>query len=114
MAAAKMETTADSFDLEYEVGRAVARFKSAILAVVFGLFGGVGVLAMTAILLIENGPNTGAHLQLLGHYFPGYTVTWPGAFVGLGWGFFAGALAGWLIGVIYNRIVSWRHTRVVP
>jgi hypothetical protein len=91
----------------------VARIKAAILALVLGLIGGVSVFAMTAILLIENGPNTGAHLKLLGHYFPGYTVTWSGAFLGLGWGFLTGAVAGWLIGLIYNRIVSLRHTRRV-
>jgi hypothetical protein len=106
-------TNANGFDLEQEVHRAVARIKAAILALVSGLICGVGVFAMTAILLIENGPNTGAHLRLLGHYFLGYTVTWPGAFLGLGWGFLTGALAGWLIGVIYNRIVSLRHAQVV-
>jgi hypothetical protein len=103
----------DSFDLDREVHRAVARIKTAILALVFGLICGVGVFAMTAILLIEDGPNTGAHLQLLGQYFLGYTVTWPGAFIGLAWGFVAGALMGWLIGLIYNRIVDARHAQVV-
>lgn len=106
-------TDANSFDFEHEIDRAVARIKTAILALVFGLICGVGLFAMTAILLIENGPNTGATLQLLGNYFLGYTVTWPGAFIGLGWGFLAGALTGWSIGTIYNRIIDLRHTRVV-
>lgn len=114
MATESTKAQPDGFDLEREVGRAVARIKAAILALVFGLVSGVGVFAMTMILLIENGPNTGAHLQLLGHYFPGYTVTWPGAFIGLGWGFLAGALAGWLVGGSYNRLVALRHKRVVP
>ena len=66
---------------------------------------------MTAILLIENGPNTGATLQLLGHYFIGYTVTWPGAFVGLGWGFLSGGFIGWSVGTIYNRLVDVRKRK---
>lgn len=89
-----------------DFSRAVARIKAAVLGLVFGVIVGTGLFAMTAILLIENGPNTGQHLRLLGHFFPGYTVTWPGAFVGFGWGFLAGAVAGWVIATIYNLIVG--------
>ena len=96
-------------DFEHEVMRAVARLKAVILGVVFGLVFGVGLFAMTAILLIENGPNTGAHLRLLGNYFIGYSVTWNGAFIGFLWAFAIGAFIGWLIGIIYNRIVMIRR-----
>ena len=96
--------------LDREVRRAVARLKAGILGLVFGLISGVGLFAMTAILLIENGPNTGYHLSLLGNYFIGYTVTWKGAFIGFLWAFAVGAVVGWLIGIIYNRIVRIRST----
>ena len=95
-------------DFEHEVMRAVARLKAGILGVVFGLIFGVGLFAMTAILLVENGPNTGAHLRLLGNYFIGYTVTWKGAFIGFLWAFATGALIGWPIGIVYNCIVRIR------
>ena len=91
-----------------DVKRAIARFKAGILGLVFGLIFGVGLFAMTAILLIENGPNPGYHLGLLGHYFIGYTVTWKGAFIGFLWAFAIGAIIGWSIGIIYNRIVAIR------
>jgi hypothetical protein len=94
--------------IEREVMRAVARLKAGILGLVFGLIFGVGLFAMTAILLIESGPNTGYHLRLLGNYFIGYTVTWKGAFIGFLWAFATGALIGWSIGIIYNRIVKIR------
>ena len=95
-------------DLDREVRRAVARLKAGILGLVFGLIFGVGLFAMTAILLIENGPNTGYHLRLLANYFIGYAVTWKGAFIGFLWAFAVGAMIGWSIGTIYNRVVRIR------
>jgi tetrahydromethanopterin S-methyltransferase subunit G len=95
-------------DVDREVMRAVARLKAGILGLVFGLIFGIGLFAMTAILLIESGPNAGHHLRLLGNYFVGYTVTWKGAFIGFLWAFATGALIGWSIGIIYNRIVGIR------
>jgi hypothetical protein len=94
--------------MEQEIGRAVARLKAGILSLVFGLIAGSGLFAMTAILLLDGGPKAGLHLKLLGNYFIGYTVTWPGAFIGFGWGFVAGAAVGWTIGTLYNRIVGIR------
>jgi uncharacterized membrane protein len=91
-----------------EVRRAVARLKAGILGLVFGLIFGIGLFAMTAILLIESGPNMGYHLGLLGNYFIGYTVTWKGAFIGFFWAFAVGVVIGWSIGIIYNRIVTIR------
>ena len=102
----KEQTTRESHDRE--VRRAVARLKAGILGLVFGLIFGVGLFAMTAILLIENGPNTGYHLRLIGNYFIGYSVTWKGAFIGFLWAFAVGAIIGWSIGIIYNRIVAIR------
>ena len=53
----KEQTTREFHDCE--VRRAVARLKAGILGLVFGLIFGVGLFAMTASLLRENGPNTG-------------------------------------------------------
>jgi len=92
-----------------EVSRAVARIKAGILALIFGFFGGVGLFMATAVLLIKGGPNVGEHLQLLGNYFPGYRVTWGGAFLGLIYGAIVGGAAGWIVGMIYNRIVGVRY-----
>ncbi|MBW8041910.1 MAG: hypothetical protein FVQ85_18185 [Planctomycetes bacterium] len=97
-------------DLDREVWRAVARLKAGILGLVFGSIFGIGLFAMTAILLIENGPNTGYHLRLLSNYFIGYNVTWKGAFIGFLWAFALGAMIGWSIGFIYNRIANQKRT----
>ncbi len=86
--------------------KAVARLRAGIMAVVFGMTGGVGLFLATAWLLIRGGPNIGQHLNLLSNYFPGYSVSWPGAFIGLCYGFVSGAVIGWCIAWIYNRIAA--------
>lgn len=92
-----------------EVSRAVLRIQSGVLTVVCAFIGGLGLFAMTAWLLIKDGPNVGQHLRLLGHYFIGYSVTWKGSFVGLFYGALVGGIFGWAIGRVYNGIVNIRH-----
>ena len=94
---------------EYVVGRAVVRMHAGVLALVGAFFGGVGLFIMTAWLLIRGGARVGVHLQLLGHYFYGYSVTWTGCVVGLLYGAVVGGLVGWLIGTVYNGVVWLRQ-----
>lgn len=102
------KTTGELPDAGRQVTREVARLKAGILGLVVGLVAGIGLFIMTVILLIKNGPDTGAHLQLLGAYFIGYDVTWTGALVGFAWAFTCGAVCGWAVGMLYNRIVGVR------
>ena len=92
-----------------EISHTLARIKADALALVCALIGGVGLFAMTAWLVIKDGPQAGQHLQLLSNYFVGYSVTWPGALVGLVYGAITGGVAGWIIGRMYNGIVNARQ-----
>src|SRR5713101_2504232 len=92
-----------------EVGRVVVRIQAGVLALVGALIGGGGLFVITAWLLIKGGPQVGAHLQLLGHYFVGYSVSWPGSLVGFCYGALLGGVVGWCIGTIYNGIVAIRQ-----
>jgi hypothetical protein len=92
-----------------EVSRAVARIHNGVLALTCAVIGGVGLFVMTVWLLIKNGDQTGLHLQLLRHYFIGYSVTWLGSIVGFFYGALVGGIVGWTIGKIYNGIVNWRQ-----
>lgn len=87
---------------------AVARLRASVMATTFGLAGGVGLFFATAWLVILGGDVVGPHLGLLDNYFPGYSVTWPGAFLGLIYGGAVGAAAGWILAFTYNRIAE-RH-----
>lgn len=90
---------------------AIARMRAGVMAIVFGMVGGAGLSVATAWLLIRGGENVGQNLGLLRHYLPGYSVTWPGAVVGLVYGAVLGALAGWSLARVYNAIASRRHPR---
>jgi hypothetical protein len=91
------------------VSRAVARIHAGVLALVCAVLGGGGLFVMTIWLLIKGGPNVGMHLNLLGHYFPGYSVTWFGSLAGLVYGMLVGGLIGWVIGKVYNLVVWLRQ-----
>lgn len=92
-----------------ELNRVVARIHAGVLALVGAFLGGLALFAATAWLLIKGGRHVGAHLQLLSEYFYGYSVTWPGALIGLIYGAVAGAIVGWLIGAIYNLVAGLRE-----
>lgn len=97
-----------------ELSRAVVKIQTSVLAVVCAIIGGGGLFVMTLWLLIKDGENVGLHLNLLGHYFWGYSVTWGGSLLGLLWGALAGGVAGLIIGQIYNSIVRIRHRSAPP
>ncbi len=93
------------------VDAAVARLRASVMATVFGLMSGSGLFVATIWLVIRGGKNVGATLGLLRAYFPGYSVTWPGAFVGFLYAALLGAVVGWSVAYIYNRIVARRVKR---
>lgn len=91
-----------------QIRRAIVRLRSRVMAIVFGLTGGVGFFVATIWLVIRGGSDVGLHLSLLRNYFPGYSVTWTGSLVGFVYGVAFGALAGWLLAWVYNRVADLR------
>jgi len=89
--------------------RSILRIQAGVLACVGALLGGVGLFTMTVWLVLKGGPHVGAHLELLGQYFIGYSVTWSGSLIGLVYGAVLGGSIGWAIGVIYNRVIALRQ-----
>lgn len=82
--------------------RSFARFDPMGLGAALGaLFGGLLALA-TAVLVLKGGATVGPTLGLLGQFFPGYTVSWPGVLVGAGYGLASGFAAGWIGAVAHN------------
>ncbi len=96
-------------DAERELIRAaIVRLRARMMALVFGMVGGVGLLVATLWLVIRGGPTVGQHLGLLANYFPGYEVTWTGGLVGFCYGALTGAVIGWSIASIYNYLAERR------
>lgn len=90
------------------LGRAVARLRAGIMAVTFGMAGGIGLFIATIWLVLKGGERTGPHLGLLANYLPGYSVTWGGAVLGLLEGGLVGAMVGATVAWLYNSFASWR------
>ena len=69
-----------------------------------GLLLGGGLFLATIFLVIRGGETVGPHLAMLSVFFPGYSVTWPGAFIGFVYAFVLGYGLGRIIGSVYNRL----------
>jgi hypothetical protein len=83
---------------------AIARLRASVMGIVFGLLGGSAMAIGTAWLLLRGGQDVGAHLSLLGNYFPGYDVTWGGVCLGFLYGGLTGAIVGYSVSWIYNSV----------
>ncbi|MCH9651944.1 MAG: hypothetical protein K0U98_27190 [Deltaproteobacteria bacterium] len=90
------------------VTKTIARLRAGIVAIVTGMVTGVGLFAATLWLVIKGGPNVGQNLGLLRAYYPGYSVTWGGSFLGLLYGAITGALLGWCVAWLYNFLATRR------
>ena len=84
---------------------ALARASEQGWGIAIGAVSGLGLWLATVVLVAKGGPNPGPHLDLLGIYFPGYRVTWAGAFIGFVYAFVVGYAAGRTIATIYNRLL---------
>lgn len=101
------ETRVTALERELIEG-AIARLRAGIMAIVFGMVSGSGLFLATAWLLLRGQigeDEVGSTLGLLNVYFPGYSVTWPGAVVGFLYGGLVGGIVGWALAWFYNRLV---------
>ncbi len=89
--------------------QAIRRINGKILGFVIGVVMGLILFIATLWLVIKGGDNVGPHLSLLNQFFPGYSVTLFGSFVGLIYGILTGFLFGWCMGWVYNTIVGLKY-----
>lgn len=95
--------------IEERLFRGVLVLDAKVLGMCSGLLSGVILFIATNWLVLKGGKVVGPNLRLLGQYFPGYRVTFPGSIIGFAYSFLAGYLCGFLVGWIYNRIVIFRN-----
>ncbi|MFN7977697.1 MAG: hypothetical protein U0P30_06135 [Vicinamibacterales bacterium] len=84
---------------------AIAPVHKAALGVATGLVAGLIVAAATAFIVVLQ-PQPEIRLDLLAHYFYGYSVSWGGVVVGFSWAFATGFVAGWFLGFVRNFITA--------
>jgi ribose/xylose/arabinose/galactoside ABC-type transport system permease subunit len=70
-----------------------------------GVASGLVFFLMTAVVLVRR-PDPAPDISILREYFYGYTVSWPGAFVALAWGFIVGFVAGWFTAFCRNLVIA--------
>lgn len=51
-------------------------------------------------------PGSAPDISLLGAYFPGYTVTFAGVFIGAAWASVVGFACGWLVAFCRNLVIA--------
>jgi len=116
-------------EIEFEVAlgtvneafaEAFAKLDRVALGLSTGTMSGVVLFLATIILVLKGGAVVGPTLQLLEHYFPGYTVTPSGSLLGLGYGFLTGFIGGWgfaffrnLVVFLYSALVERRAERLL-
>lgn len=83
--------------------------RTGTLATLFATFGALVIFIATSVLLIRGGQDVGKHLQLLRYYLPGYSVSWPGALLGLAYGACIGGVIGASIAKISNAVTRRRQ-----
>jgi len=91
--------------LPIETASSLARLHAKAWGISAGMLLGLGLFAATMFLVLKGGPNVGEHLGLLSVFFPGYSVTTAGAFVGFVYAFVLGYALGRLVGTVYNYFV---------
>ena len=82
------------------------RLEATFTGFVTGTLMAVGLFIATNWLVLKGGPDVGQHLQLLGQYFIGYSVTFVGSLVGAVYAFVLGFLGGYLMARMYNMLVG--------
>lgn len=87
---------------------ALRRMNARVLGLTLGAIGALALFAATLLIVVRDAdkPDMGQHLWLLCQYFPGYTVSWVGAFVGGFWAFVVGFVAGNVLSRVYNFVAD--------
>lgn len=84
----------------------MAKMDRLAFGLTIGILFGLGLFSITNFIVLQEGDPIGPILGLLGNFFYGYTVTFPGSLVGLFYGFFAGFVMGWALALLRNFVTS--------
>src|SRR5262245_5040735 len=87
------------------LAKAFAPLDARALGIATGAVVGGGIFLATGWLVVKGGVVVGPNLSLLGQFFPGFEVTWPGALVGMAYGTVLAFLVGLGIALLRNAIV---------
>ena len=96
---------ADRDELPDALVLAFAPLHKRAFGIAIGTAAAVLVFGLTAVHLIAQ-PAAALRIELLGHYFYGYRVSWGGALIGAFWAFVAGFVGGWFVAFCRNLVIA--------
>ena len=86
--------------------QAIAKVDCSALGIAVGALLGMGIFLFTNLLILKEDILVGQFLALLNQYFWGYTVSFTGSLIGLGYGFVFGLVLGWFTAFLRNFAVK--------
>jgi hypothetical protein len=96
---------------QYILHKELQRMHEQGWGIAIGLVLGLGLFVATNVLVLRGGETVGPHLALLGAYFPGYSVSVVGSFIGFVYAFVLGYALARTVVTIYNYILDIRWSR---
>ncbi|MBL8962026.1 MAG: hypothetical protein JNJ98_19340 [Gemmatimonadetes bacterium] len=87
------------------IEQAFSRVHKAAFGAAVGAAGALVMGSLTLIVLLRPAA-ANFPLHLMNEYFAGYSVSWPGVFVGMAWGFAVAFVAGWFLAFCRNLSVA--------
>ena len=99
-------TLAESSLITKILSKSFARIDEFAFATATGTLVGLISCLATIWLLIQGGDNVGQHLQLIGQYFVGYTVSIAGAFIAFAYAFCSSFLFAWAFAYLRNLFLT--------
>jgi glycosyltransferase involved in cell wall biosynthesis len=86
-------------------GRAFLPMHKRAFGVATGVAAAVIVFLATVVTIVRH-PQGDFGIHLLNQYFAGYSVSWPGAFIGAAWAAFTGFVMGWFLAFTRNLSIG--------
>jgi hypothetical protein len=104
-----MQTTKDEANgVNIKLLNAAIRFNALMLGLTAGTMAAVILYLATNASILKWGDDSGSYLGLLAIFFPGYSVTGVGAWVGAFWAFVYAGTCSWLIYRVYGKVLGAR------
>ena len=88
--------------------KAAIRFNARMLGLTAGTLAAVLIYIATQASIVKWGSDSGGYLGLLAIFFPGYSVSTAGAWIGAFWAFIYFSITSWLSYRVYGKVLGTR------
>ena len=104
-----MEAMNDDVDrVNLKLLKAAIRFNARMLGLTAGTLAAVVIYIATQASIVKWGSDSGGYLGLLAIFFPGYSVSTAGAWIGAFWAFVYFSTGSWLSYRVYGKVLGAR------